>query len=151
MITSQSTKKLATRSLLVVSLALGTTEANAGMLMLRAGPPSVGSGGANPIGIPPSAVDLELAWVSESNWETSLSAVPGLLFGKRFDIGNFYVGLGGGIVISSNGVGLGPYSSFGWETEGTVRVGIEYKQALGISNAGLISPSALRLGLGYVF
>lgn len=151
MVTSRSTKKIATQALLVVSLALGTTEATAGMLMLRAGPPSVGSGGANPIGIPPTAIDLELAWVTESNWETSLSAVPGLLIGKRFDLGNFYVGLGGGIVISSNGVGLGPYSSFGWETSGIIRVGIEYKQALAVSNAGLISPSALRLGLGYVF
>ncbi len=151
MITCRFTKKIAAQALLALSVALGTTEATAGMLILRAGPPSVGTGGANPMGIPPSAVDLELAWITQSNWETSLSAVPGLLIGKRFDIGNYYVGLGGGIVISSNGVGLGPYSSFGFETEGTVRFGIEYKQALAISGVGLISPSALRLGLGYVF
>ena len=144
------TKKIC-KSLLVLAMAVCPVEATAGMLMLRFGPPSVGSGGSNPLGIPPSAVDVEFAWVTTSNWETSLSAVPGLLVGKRFDIDNFYVGLGGGILISSNGVGVGPYSSFGWESEGTVRYSIEYKQGLGFSSSGLISPSALRVGIGYVF
>jgi hypothetical protein len=148
---SLSTIKNLYKALLVLSLVLQTNEAKAGMLVLRAGPPSVGAGGSNPVGIPPSAVDLEFAWVTSSSWETSLSAVPGLLVGKRFDIDNFYVGLGGGILISGNGVGLGPYSSFGWESEGTVRFSIEYKQGLGLSGSGLVSPSALRAGIGYVF
>jgi hypothetical protein len=144
-------KKILMGLLLLCSMTAAPREGIAGMLVARFGPPSPGNGGSNPLSIPPTAVDMELAWITTSNWETSISAVPGLLVGKRFDIGNFYVGLGGGIIISSNGVGLGPYSSFGWETEGTIRLGLEYKQALGLTSSGLVSPSALRLGIGYLF
>ncbi|MEI6833088.1 MAG: hypothetical protein WCL28_03770 [bacterium] len=126
-------------------------QAFAGLWMLRFGPPSLGTGGANPLGLPPSAVDIELSHTSESNWETSFSIVPGLLLGKRQDFGNCYVSMGGGLVISANGVGIGPYTAFGWESDGSFRYGIEYKQALGVTGTGLISPYAIRAGLGYVF
>lgn len=128
------------------------TEARSGTLTLRFGPPSVGQGGSNPLGIPPGPADTELAWITESEWETSLSISPGFTIGKRHRWKGLYVGLGGGVIISSNGSGLGPYSSFGWESSGSLfRYGIEYKQGLGLTSRGLVSPYAIRAGLGIVF
>lgn len=128
-----------------------STAASAGEIIFKFGPPSLGQGGANPLGIPPGSTDIELTWRTESNWETSLSVSPGLTIGKRHDIDNFYVGLGGGLIVDSNGVGPGAYSSFGWESSGSFfRYGIEYKQALGLASAGLISPSALRASFGFI-
>jgi hypothetical protein len=144
--------KVALSFLLTISTFLIRPEnAYAGLWMIRIGPPSVGTGGSNPLGIPPGAADIELSHISASNWETSLSVVPGMLLGKRQDFGNFYVTMGGGLIINANGVGLGPYSAFGWESDGSFRYGIEYKQALGLTKNGLISPYAIRAGLGYVF
>jgi hypothetical protein len=134
-----------------ITFLLKPETAYAGLWMIRLGPPSVGTGGSNPLGIPPGASDIELSHISSSNWETSISVVPGLLLGKRQDFGNWYVTMGGGLVINANGVGLGPYSAFGWESDGSFRYGIEYKQALGLTGDGLISPYAIRAGLGYVF
>jgi hypothetical protein len=134
-----------------ITFLLKAETAYAGLWMIRLGPPSVGTGGSNPLGIPPGAADIELSHISSSNWETSISVVPGLLLGKRQDFGNWYVTMGGGLVINANGVGLGPYSAFGWESDGSFRYGIEYKQALGLTRDGLISPYAIRAGLGYVF
>lgn len=125
--------------------------AEAGLLTFRFGPPSLGTGGSNPLGIPPGPQDIEVAWLSNSNWETSFSIVPGILIGKRQDIGNFYVSGGGGIIINANGSGLGPYTAFGWESAGTYRFSFEYKQALGFTSAGMISPYALRAGIGIAF
>jgi hypothetical protein len=136
----------------ICGLLLTTTgRLEAGLLTIRFGPPSPGNGGANPLGIPPSALDMELDWMTSTNWETSLAAVPGILFGKRFDMGSFYTSIGGGLIISANGPGIGPYSAFGWESEGTYRFSFEYKQALGLTTKGLVSPYALRFGVGYVF
>jgi hypothetical protein len=134
-----------------LSILLQSTEATAGLWMIRFGPPSLGTGGSNPLGLPPSAVDTELSHTSSSNWETSFSISPGLLLGKRQDFGNWYVSMGGGLIINANGVGLGPYTAFGWESDGSFRYGLEYKQALGLSSLGLISPYAIRAGIGYVF
>lgn len=122
--------------------------AQAGTLMLRFGPASAGTGGSNPLSLPPSAADTEIAWLTDSKWETSLSIVPGLLIGKRHQVNQFYVGLGGGLVIDANGVGLGPYSSFGWEIGSKFKFGFEYKQALGLTGAGVIFPYALRMSFG---
>lgn len=139
-------------SLLLVELLSISQQSFAGTLTLRLGPPSVGQGGANPLGLPPGPADMEFAWITESQWETSFSVSPGLLIGKRHKWGGLYTGIGGGIIISSNGVGLGPYTSFGWESSGSfLRYGIEYKQALGMVSSGLISPYAVRAGLGIVF
>lgn len=124
-------------------------QAFAGALTLRLGPPSLGNGGTNPVGIPPSVVDVDVTWLTESHFEMNFSVVPGLLFGHRMthDSG-LYLSLGGGLIISANGVGLGPYSGFGWEVGNErVRLNAEVKQTLGVSADGLISPYALRLGL----
>ena len=94
---------------------------------------------------------MELAWITDSNWETSLSIVPGLLVGKRHTMGHYYVGLGGGVIMNANGSGLGPYSSFGWQSDGPFILSFEFKQALGFTSSGMISPYALRTGIGYSF
>lgn len=146
-----TSRRLAHGSVFLVVTLFFSSPAFAGLWMLRFGPPSLGTGGSNPLGIPPSVIDVEVSHTSASNWETSFSIVPGLLFGKRQDFGNYYVSMGGGLVINANGSGLGPYTAFGWESEGTFRYGIEYKQALGVTGSGLISPYAIRAGLGYVF
>ena len=143
--------KLLTSTLIVVATLATATQVSAGTLTLRLGPPSVGQGGANPLGIPPGSTDMEFAWITESQWETSFSVSPGFLIGKRHKWEGLYVGIGGGLIITSNGVGIGPYSSFGWESSGSfLRYGIEYKQALGFASSGLVSPYALRAGLGIV-
>jgi hypothetical protein len=138
-------------SLLALSIALPGSVTHAGALILKLGPAAVGNGGSNPLGIPPGPADMELAWISESNWETSVSVIPGLIVGKRHEMGNYYVGIGGGIIIGANGVGLGPYSSFGWQSDGPFLVSFEFKQALGFTKSGMISPYALRTGIGYAF
>ncbi len=119
-------------------------------LTLRMGPPGVGTGGTNPVGIPPGPTDIELGYVTSSKWEFSAAAVPGLLLGKRFDFKGAYMGAGGGLIISANGVGIGPYTSFGFELgSGTLRFNMEYKQAIGITQSGLVSPYAVRAGVAW--
>ena len=150
--TSQMLKRCLAKFMVIATLGNVTSTAVAGTFTFRFGPPSLGQGGANPLGIPPGSTDIEASYLTDGLWETSLSISPGLLIGKRHKINNFYVGLGGGLIIDANGSGLGPYSSFGWESSGSsVRYGIEYKQALGITGGGMISPYALRAGLGFVF
>jgi hypothetical protein len=122
----------------------------AGPLTLRMGPPGVGTGGTNPVGIPPSAQDLDISYVTKSGWETSLSVVPGLFLGKRLDFKGPYMSLGGGVALSANGVGPGPYSAFGYDIgSGSFRFNIEYKQALGVTTSGIVAPYALRVGIAW--
>lgn len=143
--------KLLISTLALMAMMSSSKTALAGTFTLRLGPPSVGQGGANPLGIPPGSTDMEFAWITESQWETSFSVSPGFLIGKRHKWDGLYVGIGGGLIISSNGVGLGPYTSFGWESSGSfLKYGIEYKQALGMASSGLVSPYAVRAGLGIV-
>jgi hypothetical protein len=119
-------------------------------LTLRMGPPGVGTGGTNPVGIPPGIADLEFGYVTQSKWETIISAVPGLFIGKRIDFSGPYIGLGGGLAISANGVGPGPYSAFGYDIgSGSFRFNIEYKQAMGVTNQGIINPYAVRVGIAW--
>jgi hypothetical protein len=136
------------RLLFITTLLSLSSSSLAGTLMLRFGPASAGTGGSNPLSLPPSAADTEAAWITDSKWETSLSIVPGLLIGKRHQMDRFYVGLGGGVIIDANGVGIGPYSSFGWEIGSTFKFGFEYKQALGLTSVGIIHPYALRMSFG---
>ncbi len=121
-------------------------------LILRMGPASLGNGGSNPVGLPPHAQDLELSVVTAKNWEFNLG-LPGLLAGVR-SVSKWggYVALGGGIVIGANGVGPGMYSAFGYDVGWKVlKFNFEYKQALGITTGALISPYAVRIGVGLWF
>jgi hypothetical protein len=118
-------------------------------MYIKAGPPSTGNGGANPVGIPPSLIDMEFSYLTDSKWETSLSVCPGVTLGKRQQSGGFYLGYGAGLIINSNGGGLGPYTSFGWESSSKYKFGAEYKQAIGATSAGMIFPYAVRLTFGF--
>ena len=113
------------------------------------GPASTGNGGSNPLGIPPSALDLEFSYLTDSKWETAFAVCPGLTIGKRLQSGSLYLGYGGGVIIDGNGSGIGPYTSFGWEIGNKFKFGAEYKQSLGITTIGIISPYAVRLTFGY--
>ena len=127
--------------------------ANAGEIIVHVGPPSVGQGGTNPLSVPPiNPIEYEVEWISPRGFEANFGITPGLLFGARtpFSAG-LYVGVGGGLVISANGVGPGAYSSFGWNLGKKVFFNTEFKQAIGIAlnNNKLISPYALRVGMGF--
>ena len=127
-------------------------KARAFSLEVKAGPPGVGAGGTNPVGIPPSAADLEFSWVTENRWQYTLAVVPGLLMGKRYYHGDFYGGVGGGLLFSINGGGLGAYTALGYRshTKEGLKFLAEFKQSLGIGEK-ILSPYALRMGAGYDF
>jgi hypothetical protein len=130
-----------------------STEALGGALTVHVGPPAIGSGGPNPISIPPLRFqEYEVTYVTASKFESNISVTPGLLFGTRYGEGRgVYYGLGGGLVINGNGVGPGVYSSVGLNLGETYKFNIEYKQALGVVIGGgrLISPYAVRLGMTF--
>ena len=138
-------------SLVLVSLI--SPKAFGGSLTVHVGPPAVGSGGPNPISIPPlSLPEYEVTYVTASKFESNISVTPGLLFGNRFgESKGVYYGLGGGLVISGNGGGPGVYSSVGLNLGDTYKFNIEYKQALGFVLGGsrLVSPYAVRLGMTF--
>lgn len=139
---------------LALAFALGfTTAAAAGTLTIHAGPPSIGSGGTNPLSIPPfNPLEYEVTYVSKSNFESNISLTPGLLFGYRAgEAKGPYFGLGGGLVISVNGSGPGVYSSVGLNLGETYKFNIEFKQALGLSlsSSEIVSPYAVRAGITF--
>ena len=122
-------------------------------LTVRVGPPSIGTGGTNPISIPPlSPIEYEVTYLMESRIEQNYGITPGFLVGWRSpSVKGLYSAAGGGLVISYSGVGPGIYTSFGFETTGNYRFNIEYKQALGyaIGSQSMISPYAVRLGVTF--
>ena len=134
---------------LLLSSCVYSNPVMASSITLRLGPPGVGNGGPNPLGIPPSIVDMELTYLTKSGFETSLAAIPGLLFGFRTNAGpGLYASLGGGVLISANGVGPGMYAGFGSDFWcGWVCFNAEYKQAIGITTKHIIAPYALRVGI----
>jgi hypothetical protein len=116
---------------------------------IHVGPTSMGSGGSNPISIPPvSLQEYEFVWVSDSKTEYSVSIIPGLLIGQRYPFTNAYVSLGGGLVIGINGIGPGIYTASGMDfCSNEYCFNIELKNALGFTRQSLIMPYALRIGL----
>lgn len=121
-------------------------------IVVRMGPASLGNGGPNPVGVPPSGADLDASYITDGMWEFQVG-LPVMGVGKRFQKNKGpYFGCGGAVVIDANAVGPGVYSAFGydfgWES---LRFSAEYKQALGLSQVGLLSPYALRLGVGIWF
>ncbi|MDD9950681.1 MAG: hypothetical protein OXT67_03855 [Zetaproteobacteria bacterium] len=123
-----------------------------GDLMLKLGPPGVGNGGPNPLSIPPaSLLDYEVSYLSSSDVEYSLSVVPGILVGVRHsnDSGVF-AGVGGGLVISGLGSGLGGYYSVGYRSSTRpYAFEIDLKQAFGLGSGQLLTVYALRMGLAW--
>jgi hypothetical protein len=121
-------------------------------LFLKMGPPSLGNGGPNPLGIPPKPIDMELTYVHQ-DFEMSVG-VPALSLGWKILQSEWggSIAAGPALVLSAHAGGIGAYSSFAYTSskEGLAFIA-EYKNYLGISSEGLIMPYSLRIGLGYVF
>ena len=132
---------------------LFATDAHALEIDVHIGPPGLGTGGSNPVSIPPvSPVDYEFEFVTQNDWETAISICPGLLFGHRTrSPTGLYVGTGGGLVIDANGSGPGIYGSLGYSAGKGLRFNAELKQAAGLAagKSRIISPYALRLGVAF--
>ncbi len=117
---------------------------------LHLGPVASGTGGPNPISIPPTQIlEYEFVWIISKTRELSLSIIPGIFYGARFSIiAGAYVSLGGGVAIDSNGVGPGVYSALGYDAcSGRYCFNVEYKKALGITQQTIIAPYAIRIGM----
>lgn len=133
---------------LFAAAAFFSTPVRAGGFGLRLGPPSVGSGGPNPLSIPPSGGDLGLTYVTDKGTEFNASIIS-LSVARRTKVkAGFYMSLGGGLAISTNGVGFGPYAAFGYESACSwfVCLTAEYQQAVGMGLGSFVTPSALRIG-----
>ena len=143
------------RSLLVIlSLSFATSAwAASSSISLLLGPGMLGNGGSNPIGLPPGATDLEVTYVTSADHEINVSLVPGLLGGHRFRDQNIFVSLGGGLLFSATGLGLGVYSAFGLisGSGNGLHFTAEYTQTFGITANGWTAPGALRLGALWAF
>lgn len=142
--------------LVALALALGGAgeRALAGDLSFLIGPPSVGAGGANPVSVPPTAVnEWEFVWLTDSKYETTISVFPGLFFGARSETGNVYVSFGGGAVIDQNGTGPGCDAAFGFHAGKTFRFTMELRQAVGFdfSSNTVLNPYAVRIGASLHF
>ncbi len=128
---------------------------SAGSLEVVIGPPSLGQGGSNPVSIPPiNIIDWQVAYVTDANREMIFSLVPGLFYGQRWYLDQFYAALDAGILVTTSGVGLGVAEALGYHT-GTfwkrLRAQVEYRQILGIAGYGLQYPYTLRMGVTYEF
>lgn len=133
-----------TEGLLCGFFLFASTSVFAAGYAVRFGPPAVGRGGPNPVGLPPSALDTELSFATRRGFEANLS-VTGALFGYRSQAKwGGYVSTGGGIVLDANGSGPGLYSSFGMDLG---YASLEYQRAFGVSGKHTILPYAVRLGV----
>ena len=118
---------------------------------LNIGPPQLGTGGANPVAIPPTNIlDYSLVYLTAQQTEWTVSVSPGAFYGYRFNVSKeagVYVSAGGGVALDGNGLGPAVYSAVGWNKCGTrFCFNAEYKQALGFSTV-LMSPYAFRIGV----
>ena len=130
---------------------LQAPKAAATTVIARFGPAASGQGGPNALDIPPGAADTELSIVTASKTEINIALFPGILIGRRFDKDGYYGSGGAGAVISGEGLGLGGYAAIGYETQGTWKFNVDFKQAIGLAGRGLMSGYALRVGAGVEF
>lgn len=139
------------RYLLVLGLCSHPVQAKT--LHVLIGPPSLGQGGSNPVSVPPiNPVDWQFTWVTDSNTEWLVSLVPGLLWGQRFYAGGFYAALGGGLLVTSSGPGVGVDHAYGYESSPflkSFRYQVEYRQVIGVGNYGWQFPYTFRMGVSY--
>jgi hypothetical protein len=138
---------------LLCALVLLIERAQAGTVSALLGPPSLGQGGSNPVSIPPgNVIDWQASYRTDSNSEWMVSVVPGIYYGQRFTKERLTLGLGGGLLIGVNGVGLGLYQSLGFATQPfwkKYRLEAEYRQIIGYTEAGVEFPYTLRIGVSY--
>lgn len=83
-----------------------------------------------------------------------MSLVPGLLWGQRFYLDHLYASLGGGVIVTPSGIGVGGHHAIGYQSDvflNRMRFEMEYRQVIGIANYGLQFPYTLRLGVSYAF
>ena len=142
--------KYSFKTFLILVMAFWSMPAASASLGLHFGPPSLGSGGPNPLSIPPGLADIGFSYQTNNQTDLQLSLV-GIGFGKRivYQSGG-YLSLGGAIPFSINGIGLGVYSIFGWqlfELGSGIAGNIEYLQMTGLSYLGLVSPYSIRIGV----
>lgn len=130
-----------------------TGKAYAGRFGALVGPPSLGQGGSNPVSIPPgNPTDWQLTYLTEQDREYVLSVIPGLFYGQRWRKDSLSIGFAGGLLISTNGVGVGLSQSLHWESEvfwDDWRFEAEYRQVIGVTKIGLEFPYAIRLGVSF--
>lgn len=139
--------------------ALQPSPAQAGQWTLQVGPPSVGNGGSNPVGIPPGLVDIGFLHAGGDGERREIGGALSpalLLWGYRQYLTSKeengpYVAFGGAIVSAVIGLGPGVYtalgSNFGCALQ-RVCVHVDLRQTLGLSFAGTVmSPFALRVGI----
>ena len=123
----------------------------ASRLGLLIGPAGLGIGDPNPITFV-SPAEYEVQYVTASNLEFRF-ALTELYAGHRetFKFGG-YLGIGGGVFLNANGIGLGVYSAFGYDIFCFgLCFSAEYLHTFGLNSKGLASPYALRIGASYVF
>ena len=138
-------------AILLLSFAI---EADAGALSVLVGPPAMGRGGNDALLFGGDPTQLQVAYITTGGFESSFSWFPGVLFGQRFGVGNYYMGLGGGAVVSANGGGFGPYASFGYQSgSGSgFHFNADFKQAVGMNGKhSYFASQALRIGTAYTF
>lgn len=138
------------KALIVILIVLGSFRAESAELGIHFGPASLGSGGSNPLSIPPSGADIGFSYLNDNKTDFRLSLV-GIGYGKRIEFkSSGYMSLGGAIPFSINGIGLGVYSIFGWrlfELDSGISGNIEYLQMIGLSSSGIVSPHSIRIGV----
>ena len=143
--------KLGFRLLMTVAMFNLNFAAYSSSFSLRAGPQQIGNGGSYPMWLPPVGIDqYGMTYVTQSNFESTISIYPGLLFGRRFQSQGVYVSLGGGLIIGSS-TGPGIYSTFGYETGGGSNgwhFTMDYTQAVGYESkaASYFTSSSMRFG-----
>jgi hypothetical protein len=121
------------------------------------GPPSLASGGSNPIGLPPiNLAEYEVTLTTKKRWHFRLGLAPhiaaaGRLFKLKY---GFQTTLGASVVNSLQGYGPGIFSTFGWQSPCAFKrvcFNAEYIQDIGLSITQwqLTAPFAVRLGVAW--
>ncbi len=116
------------------------------------GPPAFGSGASN--GPTFSFIDYQMNFTTQAGTEFVVSYLPGILIGHRFSYAQFYLSLGGGLIVSASNVALGANSAFGYRS-GTgpgFHFISEYRHAAGVGNKRrYFANKVIRIGLQYEF
>ncbi len=134
---------------------LATEPLEAGSMEFLIGPPSLGQGGSNPLSVPPlNPLDWQISYVNDAQREMVFSLIPGISYGQRFYLKQIYAALGGGVLFTTGGLGVGVHQAIGIQSNDilkNLKIQLEYRQVIGIANYGPQFPYSLRIGLSYAF
>jgi hypothetical protein len=127
-------------------------------VIVHFGPAGVQQGHTNPLGIPPQPTDVEVTYLHPSGVEFNVGLIPGITAGLRYRGGSYLYGsVGGGLILSAQGIGPGLYSAVGisFMRNWPVTIEAEFKQAaalaMGMGETHITMPYAFRLGAGVYF